>query len=215
VSVYWLQLLAPIAILLGWQFVGLVGGRTARWTIAGVSVAALLVLFALSPNADQSWFDTLSRIALGMAFVLFWLFALAAGSVSWAKRSLFAGFVLALTIGLLMPIKTYAGSYAFFSENPRQAIEYLKAANPGARLSIAGAALYDRARYLQGFVDHSAEVSLVLFEPSQDIPVPTGNFVLITEDFQEYILGLRPDNWSLVAEFGQPEYQRVLLYLVE
>lgn len=216
VSAYWIQMLIPGLILTGVIFADLVGESSARKAVTLASMAALLILFlrVIDSGATlQRTLDVVTRVSFGLAFLTMWLFVFLMNSKKWVASGAFAAFLLTFAVGSLMIMKSNINSYADLADGAVEALDYIDAHMAESTLMVVGDALFARTSYLALVSEGNHPLNLKLL--GQDETLLAGSFVLVEEGYLQYVFGLKPDNWLLVSEFGNPDYSQLLLYRVE
>ncbi len=216
VSAYWIQVLIPGLILSGSTFGGLIGQSAAHKAVMLASVAAFFIVLLRVTDAGatvQRTLDVVNRVGFGLAFLSMWLFIFLMNSKKWLVSLSFAVFLFTFAVGSLMVMKTYVASYAYLKDGVVQAVDYVDTQMAESKLVVAGDALFARTSYL--VLASESRYSLTLNLLGQDESLLPGYFVLVEEGYLQYVFGLKPDNWLLVSEFGNPDYSQLLVYRVE
>lgn len=217
VSAYWIQVLIPGLILSGSTFGGLVGESAARKAVILASVTAFFIVLLRVTDAGamvQRTLDIVTRVSFGLAFLSMWLFVFLMNSRKWVVSAAFAAFLLTFAVGSLMVMKNNIASYANITDGAIQAVDYMKAQPADPTVVVVGDSLFARIFYLVSISESKYTLNLGLFNPEGE-ELLGGSYVLIDEDYLQYVFGLKPDNWLLVSEFGMAEYPQLLLYRVE
>lgn len=218
-SGYWLMLVIPCIVLLGWQFAEKVSPRLMLFALIWVALLGSL-LHGLLLTASASALDeflVFSRIAFGISILAVFLY-IAIGSQG-SRTAPAIGFVLILiTFTLASPsvVSSYVINHDGALRNSEGAAAYLKNLPEDTVVVFVSESLSDRFAYIQkfGFEQQTSYPILLLYPLRRESldQAKSGQYVVVEREFVTAILGATPANWNLLQEFSDDQGVDILLF---
>jgi len=218
-SGYWLDVLVPGVLLLGWVFVNRLNKSIIPATLSILSIAILGIFYAIqSVDSSLATLFTVSRIFFGLSLLFIAVLLAVWNRAERVRFSVFILFLASFLLGSLTITNDYWRSYRYTTDDT-QAVLQAFADEGKFSLNVMGDDLFSRFSYTNGFeqvATQFGETKLeVLHLERVDAPaVPAGMYVVLTADYKKFILGSEPENWSLKSEFRNSDQQSLLLYKV-
>ena len=218
ISGYWLDLLVPGLVLLAWLFVGRLGERLIFKIVSLASIGLFFfVLFLSIFETLPPWLFTVSRISVGIAFLLIFLFGAAWNSSIKKQIVFFSLFLLTFLVGGWTITNDYWRSYQHTVEDSLDVLTTLET-NGEVILFVGEYNLSSRFKYETGFGNPTEfpNLSLTVADLTQGNAnsLPNGSYVVMSDSYKNLVFGMEPENWSLEQEIQNSNQQKLFLYKV-
>lgn len=217
-SGYWLMLVIPCLVLLGWQFSEQVSPKFVFFTLIVVAFLGSL-LHGILLTANTSTLDEFlvySRIAFGISIVTVFLYIVIGPRGSKTAGIGFALILIAFTLASPSVVSSYVINHDGALRNSEGAAAYLKGLPEETVVVFVSESLYDRFAYIQNFgAEQPASSPILLLYPlRRDMlaQAKSDQYVVVEREFVTAILGATPANWHLLQEFTDDRGVDILLF---
>lgn len=211
ISTYWLDLMLPGALLIGWALNNKFGEKQ---TLASLPFICFGVGFLSLWAGDTAWLMAASRIAFGLGFFLYILLLGFWNSAEKQLKTTILLFLTFFTIGSLHINQWYVLSYSSARDNTRQLIAMLTEGDR-ATVFIQEEDLRVRMSYLLGFKSPPVQIgdatlNFELATADQSSGFPSGSYTAMSAHYRDFEFGAPLANWEPVAIFGTGPRQLLL-----
>lgn len=220
ISGYWLDLLVPAVLIIGHQLGSRLESleRKIEPMFIGWSLVNLLFIGYLVDFPFSTSLLTISRIAAGVAFLLVYSLLLLLWRAPKHVRLLTNFLFLTLfSLASFSITSDYLEGYLPKAVDVEQALTYVASTRERADVFV-DSDIYPRvlveAAFLQESQTNMRSIIIEELNPYSPETTPPGSFIIISETFQNLVMGFPPRNWSMIRLFSESSEERLFVYFV-